>query len=216
MADILVQQGAVTFLDVLGWKGIWQKEKDAINILHSFVSKINEQASDITNVVGNLDGASRGMTTKVLSISDTIAIFTFGDPFHSIKIHAEICKIAIPESIRRRLPLRGAICYGECSIKGNIMVGPAVDEAASWHEATDWIGVMLTPSAKFQLRRNYPAPLVEYSGIPFKKKTDGLNRCVDWEFPDDELYEIFNEMGPYVPEIAPKYLNTLKFLTRQL
>ena len=122
------------------------------------------------------------MTTKVLSISDTIAIFTFGDPYHAIKIHAEICRLAIPESIKRKLPLRGAICYGEFSYRGNIVVGPAVDEAASWHESTDWIGVILTPAEEFQLKGRYPEQLINYPKIPFKKKTDGLHRCVGWEF----------------------------------
>lgn len=214
MVGISIQKGAVTFLDVLGWKGIWEREKDAVDVLHGLIKEITQNSIDVTNIIGSEEGAERGITTKVLSISDTIAIFTFGDPFHAIKIHAEICRLAIPESIKRKLPLRGAICYGECSFRGNIMVGPAVDEAASWHESTDWIGVILTPSAKFQLRGNYPGQLVEYSKIPFKKKTDGLDRCVGWEFPDEELYELFNEMGPFVPEIAPKYLNTLNFLMR--
>ncbi len=212
MTEIDVQRGAVTFLDVLGWKGIWEKEIDALNILHSFVEMLNEKSIDITNQVASLECDTRGITTKVLSISDTIAIFTFGNPFHTIKIQSEICKMAVPESIKRKIPLRGAISFGEFSIKGNIMVGPAVDEAASWHESTDWIGVVLSPSAYFQLKDNFPNQIIKYSNIPFKKKIEGLDRCVNWDFSKDELYELFNDMGPYVPEIAPKYLNTLNFL----
>ncbi len=214
MVGLSVKKGAVTFLDVIGWKGIWEREKDAVVTLHGLIEKIAQYASNITNIIGNEDSAERGITTKVISISDTIAIFTFGDPYHTIKIHAEICRLAIPESIKRRLPLRGAICYGEYSYIGNIMVGPAVDEAASWHESTDWIGAILTPSGKFQLRNNYPEQFVKYADIPFKNKTYGLDICVGWEFPDDELYELFNEMGPFSPEIAPKFLNTFNFIMR--
>jgi hypothetical protein len=38
---------------------------------------------------------------------------------------------------------------------------------------------------------------------------------VDWELPGDEIYELFNEMGPFSPDIAPKFLNTLNFIMRE-
>ena len=38
------------------------------------------------------------------------------------------------------------------AILGNIFVGKAVDEAASWHEQADWIGVHLTPSAEYAFK----------------------------------------------------------------
>lgn len=209
-SNIREAKGAVTFLDVLGWKGIWQKRKDAINTLLTLIKEIESVSNDITINKGE----ARGLTTRVLSISDTIAIFTAGDPRITIPIHIEICSKAIPASIEKRIPLRGAISYGNFSIEKNIMVGPAVDEAASWHESTDWIGVVLTPSAKFSLDNIEKVKyLKEYRSIPFKKKVNNLNLCVEWEFEQrDELYNIFNEMGPHIPEIAPKYLNTLEFI----
>lgn len=208
-SSIKESKGAVTFLDVLGWKGIWQKRKDAINTLLTLIKEIESVSNDIT-----INNEVRGLTTRVLSISDTIAIFTVGEPKITIPIHVEICSKAIPASIEKRIPLRGAISYGDFSIEKNIMVGPAVDEAASWHESTDWIGVVLTPSAKFSIDSiNEVKYLKEYKNIPFKKKVNNLDLCVEWEFVQrDELYNIFNEMGPHIPEIAPKYLNTLEFI----
>lgn len=209
-SNIREAKGAVTFLDVLGWKGIWQKRKDAINTLLTLIKEIENVSNDITIK----QSEARGLTTRVLSISDTIAIFTAGDPKITIPIHVEICSKAIPASIEKRIPLRGAISYGDFSLEKNIMVGPAVDEAASWHESTDWIGVVLTPSAKFNIDNDQTVKhLREYTKIPFKKKVNNLNLCVEWNFDKmDELYNIFNDMGPHIPEIAPKYLNTLEFI----
>lgn len=55
--------------------------------------------------------------------------------------------IIIRESLLQGIPVRGATCYGPLSTNGNIMVGPAIDEVASWYESADWIGVFQTPSA---------------------------------------------------------------------
>lgn len=207
-------KGAVTFLDVLGWKGIWERNQFAISKLQSFVYKMQEKAQEISDKYMN-EPSLRGKSkpTEVLSISDTIAIFTSASPKIAIGIHAELCSWALAYSLEQELPLRGAISYGEYSIADNIMLGYAVDESASWHETTDWIGVVLTPSAKMYLRNELPEFVVQYSNIPFKKTMKTLDLCVKWNFDDDKtLYDIIQKKGPHVPEIAPKYLNTLEFL----
>lgn len=207
-------KGAVTFLDVLGWKGIWQRNQSAIKKLQDFVYQMQEKAQEITNKYID-DPSLRGKSnpTKVLSISDTIAIFTSASPEIAIGIHSELCSWALTYSLEQELPLRGAISYGEYSIADNIMLGYAVDESASWHETTDWIGVILTPSAKMYLREELPEFVVKYSNIPFKKSMKTLNLCVKWSFDDKKmLYDIIQKKGPHVPEIAPKYLNTLEFM----
>lgn len=220
---IQTKQGAVTFLDVLGWKGIWKQDKQAIFKLQGLVREMTNLAVQTTKqVIGqNLDQSDyRGINideaTTILSISDTIALFTTGINIqHALYIHAEVCKFAIPESVHRRIPLRGATSFGDYSIQENIMVGPAVDEAASWHEATDWIGVNLTPSAWLKLPGDIPEGWTKYEP-PFKKgKWETL--CVDWTYEKEgvDIRDVFYEMGPMLPEIANKYTNTLKFLQRQ-
>ena len=175
------ESGAVTFLDVLGWKGIWKTRQDAISNLLLLINEIEEIAEELTSSIEIIDKRDRGKTieTKVLSISDTIAIFTTGPAHIAIPIHSQICSIAIPSSIKKGIPLRGAISYGNFSIEENIMVGPAVDEAASWHESTNWIGVILTPSCKFNNNDYNDIETIEfYSNIPFKTKVNNLDLCV--------------------------------------
>lgn len=207
------QKGAVTFLDVLGWKGIYEKHKHAIEYLTKLIEDIKQLDFRYTEEISNTYNEMRGNNSVVLSISDTIAIFTPGDPEPTISLHAKLCKYIIPQSIDLNIPIRGAISYGKYSVYDNIMVGPAVDEAASWHESTDWIGVSLSPSAQFSIKDKNILDIKKYDNIPYKKSTKGLNMCVNWDDGSiDDLYSKFIEMGPHTPEIANKYLNTLSFI----
>jgi len=211
------KEGAVTFLDVLGWKGIWEKRSDALDTLFNFVGEIRTISDRITTTYGSTENSMRAAKTTILSVSDTIAIFTQrpkqADPIHTLQIHAKICSFIIPESIKRCIPVRGATSFGKFSTKEAIMIGPAVDEAASWHEAHDWIGVTLTPSAKLKINRKIAMGWREYKP-PYKNKGFGCTGCVEWEFNETgkSIEEYFYEMGPHIPEIAAKYSNTLDFL----
>ena len=144
--EVKTELGAVAFLDVLGWKGIWQENKMAIESLHSLIIETRKKADTITREYSDQYDELRGKEkiTSVLSISDTITIFTSAPPIVAIEIQARICSWLLEYAISQSIPLRGAISYGEYSIKDNIMLGYAVDEAASWHETTDWIGVVIT------------------------------------------------------------------------
>ncbi len=44
-----MQQGAVTLLDILGWKGIWQRKSDAIEKLIKLIDKMEDRVSFLTN-----------------------------------------------------------------------------------------------------------------------------------------------------------------------
>lgn len=208
------ETGAVTFLDVLGWKGIWQQNNTAVETLYALIKKVEVIAEEVSSKhKDEQELRGKKKITQVLSISDTIAIFTSASPKLAIEIQAEICSRALPEALSQELPLRGAISYGEYSIKENIMLGYAVDEAASWHERTDWIGVILTPSAYIKIKKEKIDSLKEYDKIPYKMPMKKPDICVKWTYENkEELLRIIDKKGPLVPDIAPKYLNTLIFL----
>ncbi|PEQ97743.1 MULTISPECIES: hypothetical protein [Bacillus cereus group] len=206
------QQGAVSFLDVLGWKGIWKDDPNSIEKLQGLINEVRKKADEITTALTEVNPRLRGVATEVLSISDTIVLFTPTDARTALTIHAKICSYIIPESIKNKIPIRGATSYGRYTKDGNIMIGPAIDEAASWHESTNWIGVILAPSGQFELRNEYPGEWTEYKKIPFKSKLSGLERCIYWEMEEDEAIDQFKLMSPFVPGIAEKYLNTYEFM----
>lgn len=213
--------GAVTFLDVLGWKGIWQKDEYALSNLKDIVKESSNIAEKYTKQLNEkykqLYVNKDTVETKVVSISDTIVLLSIADDEFkdAIELHARICSKIIEYALSKGIPLRGAISYGKFNESDRIMVGPAIDEAAAWHESTDWIGVILTPSAQFYLGNIYVKNVITYKNIPFKKGTRGLNKCVSWDYGDrDRLNKLFIDKGPHMQEIAPKYLNTLEFLNR--
>ena len=209
------RNGVVTFLDVLGWRGVYDRQPDAITSLIRLIEGVRMRA----------DKASRGSIqdeVKVKSISDTIAIFTFCEDTEiskTIEVHGTLCQWLIPESIRSEIPVRGATSFGEFEIQENIFVGKAVDEAASWHEQSDWIGVHLTPSAEYVFKpKGSDSAWVQYAP-PHKVRLTWRPYCVNWisgwKSREQEIESIkakFRRLGPIVPEIAGKFINTLDFI----
>lgn len=202
-----MDRGAVTVLDVLGWTGIWERRNDAPATLQALIYELIKEA--------------RGTDTEVKSISDTIALFTReDDPSRALALHARLCSKAICSSIWKRIPLRGASSFGLYSVSENIMIGPAVDEAAYWHEAVSWIGVILTPSALFSTNMELPRGWCIYQP-PFKDNSTWQTGCVEW-YKNwavkktgyerlKTLSNIFYAMGPLIPGIAQNYTNTIDF-----
>ena len=211
-------KGIVTFLDVLGWKGLWQNNIEAVENLKTVIQEIRDEADKLVKSYNKKGHAKsvifQDIDIKIVSISDTIVFLTKNASIKSVQLHAELSAWTLEKALLEGFPLRGAISYGEFTESDNIMLGPAIDEAAAWHESTDWIGVVLTPSAKMYVRNEKVAYIIDnYDNIPFKKTNKTLKHCVDWSFNiEDGLYDIFLEKGPHMPEVAPKYLNTLEFL----
>jgi hypothetical protein len=210
-----MKTGAVTFLDILGWKGIWQRKQDAVDNLINMISYADQTVKEIVNDHNRY----KGLEAEVNSISDTIVLVTYGECDISLEFHAGMAGVIIRDSIIGGIPVRGATCYGPLKTNGNILVGPAIDEVASWYESSDWIGVIQTPSAYFlsSHKYHYDELLVEYEA-PIKNFGKFKTQCVDWiyqwkEFGLDEveLKKRLTEMGPIFPEIAKKFINTIDF-----
>ena len=211
-------KGAVTFLDVVGQVGIWQRRKDAIYNLLDIVDTLQDEAKRLTGqslMYSKLMGEYRGLdvTTDVKSISDTIVFLTPLGPDLSLDIHGNLCRKAIILSIENRIPLRGATSFGEFNQEKNVMIGPAVDEAAAWHENIDWFGSILTPSALFLNRHTAMDCWKEYD--VHCKQGNLKTACANWvplyKKNRSDLCDAFIEMGPIIPEFAMKYTNTLEF-----
>ena len=186
------KDGAVTFLDVLGWKGIYKDRLDAIANLQGLIKDTESCAEEITQHINRYEKINgKDIATKIISISDTIVILSEGDDAYlTIKIHSEICSRILKLSMQNyKLPLRGAISYGSYSCENNILIGKAVDEAASWHESTDWIGVILSPTAQFLIADRDLKSIVDYKDIPLKNNYKYIDKCIDWNL-DENLIEM--------------------------
>ena len=214
----LITGGVVTFLDILGWKGVYSRKSDAIHSLLNLISDAKSYAS-------NFRGRKISDGVSVHSISDTLAFFTRcqqEDAKLAIEMHGELCAHLIPISIISEIPVRGATAFGSFELRenDNIFVGKAIDEAAAWHEEADWIGVNLTPSAQLVYGTNKSKYWIAHKA-PCKIKLDWDCYCVNWttewinwQAELDKVTSSFQNMGPLIPEIAGKYINTLSYLQR--
>jgi hypothetical protein len=151
-----VQEGFILLLDILGWKGAWQRqgEQDPLENLQKIIS-MAEMLCQRFKVFFDKELPDNKAEYKVISISDTVAIVATpiskgvrGDGFSFADLTL-ISSIIIRYSILHNIPMRGAISYGRFSVSGNAFIGPAVDEVAAWYEASDWIGVIACPSIIF-------------------------------------------------------------------
>lgn len=195
--------GAVTILDVLGWKGIWQRKPDAMLVLKG-----------IRDLIGDIqEPASK---TSIWGFSDTIVLATHGEPKAVLPVHVKNADLLLSFCLDEKLPIRGAIGYGQFSSMDNMLIGPAVDEVASWYEAVEWIGAILTPSASFNYRgEDYPEDSVLEYSVPIKKEGRYTMKCVNWfgaVTDEEELLRMLHATASIVtPDVAPKYLNTVEF-----
>lgn len=145
-----MQQGLVCILDALGTKGIWSREESGRYI--GAVRNIHKHLADLK--VNSDILVPSGTVLEYISISDTIIITMAIDPKVSsinpvllIPPFAQIIMGVFGICLEHNIFMRGAISFGKFIKDANVVIGPAVDDAASFHEKPDMIGVILTPSA---------------------------------------------------------------------
>lgn len=163
--------------------------------------------------------SARLKLSKLISISDTIAIFTpkicHAKTVVILELHARIAKFVLEECVKQSYPIRGAIAVGQYNTKDNIMIGPGIDECASWHETCNWIGVHLTPSAEFAIKNNSSEDIkniIIRKNIPVKNGYPKVTYCVKWYVERNEFENLTNHVQALLPEISGKHINTYEFL----
>lgn len=214
-----LQEGVITFMDFLGWKGLWQNQaqRNPLKEVSTLIQQIEQIVDEYTKEV--FPYSARLKLSKLISISDTIAIFTpkicHAKTVVILELHARIAKFVLEECVKQSYPIRGAIAVGQYNTKDNIMIGPGIDECASWHETCNWIGVHLTPSAEFAIKNNSSEDIkniVVRKNIPVKNGYPKVTRCVKWYVERNEFENLTNHVQALLPEISGKYMNTYEFL----
>jgi hypothetical protein len=172
--DVICKNGIVVILDVLGWKN--KADIDSINTYVGLINRLRISIIDGFRRCSNSDTPDFAITT----LSDTIAILLNSDsPYYEVNIFQRINKFIV-DALECDFMFRGAISKGEyyTNINNNIFVGQTFYEAASYAEATEWAGVIITNSlANDLLKENTIQDLrewgiVQYDNIPFKTGPD--------------------------------------------
>lgn len=135
-------------LDALGTKGVWKGSNFA-----SFM----EEWSLLTNLIRDrLEKFDKkeGIETSFFAFSDTIIIAFKGSNTEKILSEAAVFSSAmVSYGIIVGIYLRGCISIGKIYEYENMIIGPAIDEAAENYQKSNWIGVHVTSSAYSALLR---------------------------------------------------------------
>ena len=228
-----MQTGIVAILDVLGVKGIWARESP-----EKIVKRWNDVIGNFINwkKYHNENKTSIGVA-KLISFSDTIIITYVGGGEKKLDLLKSMgSNLSIPfcAALLEGVFCRGVVSKGEFIQNEKMIIGPAIDEAMSWFERHDWIGVSLTPSASFLLDEHVNEGsetgwFTQYN-VPVKQSISSNNNvdkntwvlkwplalkvlCDSRHIDRDPKSELLNAFGkaPIDPIAISKYKNTIKF-----
>lgn len=230
-----MEYGIICIIDALGTKGVWGQigAKKYLDILEKLETEISKKLEYINSL--ELDFKSK---ISILSFSDTFFItqqFQYDERIdHSvfIKTFSFIIAHFFYMALTNKIFFRGAISHGMFCKRNNTIIGPAVDDAASYFEKPNLIGVICTPSASLaylaskSITPNEFDYLIDYNtpikGIENKMQLVNLN----WPKLFMENYKNLEKkvIGPFemiqryfseypIPEhTIDKYTNTLEFV----
>lgn len=239
--DIGPQFGFVVLIDALGTAGVtahiepqevaerWSSLLTDIGLWTDMVS------SGAFGIVDTFAGESEkpNILADSVDFSDTIYVFLRTEDRSDYSAVTSLFPLSavILSAIRKGIFLRGAISFGTYYRNGNQMFGPAVEEAAAWHEQADWIGISAAPSLShiLDITRNPSTPNVNgrfvRCHVPYKS---GEQRGVEshwalaWPLDAEDASELANEVrsafimfsGSVPPAVYPKYQHTLAFIDK--
>jgi len=149
-----------------------------------------------------------------------------------------LARIFFVGCIWQRFVLRGALSAGEfySEPEENIYVGPALIDAYRYMEKQEWIGLVISPKARFELAKINLCPpdrgkYIEYD-VPVKTKEKNINSEVELKLETEKLFsfkmQIYQQVEERIREmqretktklskmeydkVKAKYENSLKFI----
>jgi hypothetical protein len=238
MSDSKFTNGAIAFIDILGFKGIWNRRdpKGMIDILEAELKNVKSDYEERRNQslqsikTDTLEGAltvsmTKGITFHSSILSDTFVIGTKSNiPFIALTdVGFSISRLML-RLLQNDLFIRGAISYGPYynNDDNTVFIGEAVDDVAQWFDKLNMIGVMATPKTHF-LIESEGRPLMDMLKIPhlyraykapLKNETLEIN-CLNWPafalITEDNLRSRFSKQSAFGLDVFEKYKNTEDF-----
>jgi hypothetical protein len=235
--------GFVALLDALGSKTASLKEAELylqnIRDIKEAVTRTIEVNFDVTPLKS---GAMSDVSCRLFgdSVLLTHSISDPDDEFRVFEHLAYVIRRFINVALEKGLLFRGSISLGEFVNEDEIVLGPAISDAAAWYEQLDSVGVLCTPQAtmalKSILRKEYAGgdPINGYATwmdviLEVPKLKCGLDLelfVVNWLSVsrhhtrgngtlDEWFYKIMRSF-PIPPGTESKFKNTEEFVLRTL
>ena len=199
-----LEEGYLIFADILGWKGIWKKYNSNEERI-----RIATKLLDIRDI---LKKEIKEENSSINLISDTFIVSS-----NNYEMSNKISKRLIEECLKNSFVIRGTISFGEYYNKDTVYIGPAVDEAASWHDVGEEIGIFYAPSARLsiKLKDNELKECHLINDEVFIKNRKIKTYFINW-YSEENKKNFYNIMRNQIitPDISSKYFNTEEKLNK--
>ncbi|MFC2105336.1 hypothetical protein ACFLS0_01070 [Candidatus Bipolaricaulota bacterium] len=133
---------AVAYLDVLGFKYLVSRERQLEDLPSALLDCFG--GSFATEMARKCDVEYAIFSDSILARSKAVI-----PPYRGLANIVEFCSQMLTMSIYRRLPVRGAIAWGDVywNAETDIRIGIPINEAVGWEVRQAWAGIMLIGSA---------------------------------------------------------------------
>jgi hypothetical protein len=203
------KEGFLIFIDMLGAKGIWQR-KDINDVF-------NRWKEILSQFINSLNNSKLSRFNPYCAIFSDTLIITCPCSIDHINSIFELLLQPFIYSMETRFFLRGAISYGTYYLSKILIIGPAVDEAATCHDQLEWIGISTTPIlSKYLFNKGYNKETDSYIHnclVPTKNNPQKGFALKWFKCENQTLIQIlrdeYNKQSKL--SIKKKYENTLKF-----
>ncbi|MXV49512.1 hypothetical protein GS399_00890 [Pedobacter sp. HMF7647] len=203
--------GIVCILDALATKGVWSIDEPA-----TYLQKLKRVHNSIFDVKNYVINQGYPFIVDYLTFSDTIIITLQWNKFEDETLIPYVVRLidgVLSTCLAENLLMRGALSFGKFIKEDNIIIGPAIDDAAYWHDKAQLIGCVLTPNTTLlydsgieYIEKNhhedhdYRQHAIKYK-TPFKNNTIYDLYNVNWPL---STYKAFKPLGDPAPLIRVK------------
>jgi len=139
-----MNNGIVCIIDALATKGVWSIDEPLV-----YLSKLKRVHLQLDKIIRHFKTLRSPHKLEYITFSDTIILtLTFkGYPNEAaIPMFVRAIDGVFSTCFAEDLLMRGAISFGKFIKRKNILTGPAIDDAAFWHEKPQMVGCALTPN----------------------------------------------------------------------
>lgn len=227
-----MKTGAIAFLDILGFKGIWQYRQES-KVLEILLA-VPELVKQTYKAPPPDTGWPPSSEPEITLLSDTVVVNLESEYPQTLVLMCTIINRILHHFLKHHMFARGAIGWGRYTQNGAVFLGPAVDDVAMWYEAANWIGVITTPRTNYMVdrleNRKFRAndvlvdPFIKYD-VPLKSGKTILLNAFNWpgiiqtSYKDEHaggfkqtLTGIFSLQNSIDSSVHEKYEQTLKFI----